>query len=48
MVNSTETFGEQQRQGRRPRFSILKTYIIPYNIQHYATADMRTGEIVRV
>jgi hypothetical protein len=45
-VNATETFEEQQRQGRRPRFSIINKYIIPYNIQPYAVADMRTGEVV--
>ena len=48
MVNSTETFGDQQRQARRPRFSIIQKYIVPYNIEPYAIADMRTGEIVRL
>jgi hypothetical protein len=48
MVNSRETFGEQQRQGRRPRFSIIQKYIIPYSISHYAVVDLRTGEIERL
>lgn len=48
MVNATETFEEQQRQGRRPRFSILKKYIIPNSIEPYAVVDMESGEIERV
>ena len=46
-VNSTETFEEQQRQNRRPRFSIINKYIVPYGIRHYAVVDLRTGEIER-
>lgn len=46
-VNSIETFGEQQAQGRRPRFSVINKYIDKYNIQPYAIVDMNTGEIKR-
>lgn len=33
MVNRTQTFAEQQAQGRRPRFSIYKDIIVPRGIQ---------------
>lgn len=47
MINSTQTFLDQQRQGRRPRFSILQKYIKPYNLMPYAIVNMKTGEIQR-
>lgn len=46
-VNTNETFKEQQAQGRRPRFSIINKYIIPYNIPAYAVVDLNTTEIQR-
>ena len=31
-VNSNQTFRDQQEQGRRPRFSIMKDIIEPHNL----------------
>jgi hypothetical protein len=47
MVNNNETFEEQQRQGRRPRFSIIDKYINKYDIKAYAVVDLKTGNIER-
>lgn len=44
-VNSYETFEEQQRQGRRPRFSIIDTYINKYEIKPYAIVNLKNGNI---
>lgn len=46
-VNSYETFGEQQAQGRRPRFSIIEKYINKDDIDPYAIVDLKTKEILR-
>lgn len=47
-VNSLQTFEDQQSQIRRPRFSIIRNYIIPYNIKYYAIVDLKTGEIEKI
>ena len=39
-VNRTQTFREQQSQGRRPRFSIYRELIVPQNIQPVKTGDL--------
>lgn len=44
-VNATETYEEQQLQGRRPRFSIIDKYINVYNIQPYAIVDLNEKSI---
>jgi len=44
-VNQSETFKEQQLQGRRPRFSIINKIIIPRDLDYYASVDLRTGKI---
>ncbi len=46
-VNKNDTFEEQQRAGRRPRFSIIANYIVKYKINHYAVVDLVTGEITK-
>lgn len=46
-VNSTQTLGEQQNQGRRPRFSIIKFIIEPKDLKPYAKLDLRTKKIER-
>jgi hypothetical protein len=46
-VNATQTLGDQQAQGRRPRFSIIRQIIVPNNLQHYAVLDLRTKRITR-
>lgn len=46
-VNSTQTLGEQQSQGRRPRFSIIEKIIKPDGLGHYASLDLRTKRISR-
>jgi len=40
-----ETFAEQQKQGRRPRFSIKGEIINPYRIKPEKTFNLITGEI---
>lgn len=44
-VNSYETLGDQQKQGRRPRFSIINQIIKPKDLQYYAKLDLRTKKI---
>ncbi|MBZ5482407.1 Bsp6I family type II restriction endonuclease [Bacillus sp. T_4] len=44
-VNATQTFRDQQLQGRRPRFSIINQYIKRYDIQPYAIVELKTGII---
>lgn len=44
-VNNHETLEDQQRQGRRPRFSVIKMIIEKNNIQPYAIVDMREKKI---
>lgn len=44
-VNKTETFREQQQNKRRPRFSIIKNYILADNISCYAIVNLKTGKI---
>ena len=41
-VNASETFAQQQAQDRRPRFSIIKQYIIPCGIDPYAVVNLKT------
>lgn len=46
-MNRDETFGDQQAQGRRPRFSIIKQYIEAEGIQPYAKVDLKKKEVIR-
>ena len=39
-VNENQTLRDQQKQGRRPRFSIYREVIIPRNIQPIKTGDL--------
>lgn len=43
-VSKSQTFGEQQAQGRRPRFSIIDKIIEPNNIKPAAELNLRTKE----
>ena len=45
-VNKNQTFKDQQREGRRPRFSIIKQYIAPQEIEPYAIVDLKVKEII--
>ncbi|WP_195245627.1 Bsp6I family type II restriction endonuclease [Clostridium celatum] len=47
-VNSTQTLVEQQRQGRRPRFSIIKFIIEKHGLEPYAKLDLRTKKIYKL
>ncbi|WP_373206050.1 Bsp6I family type II restriction endonuclease [Clostridium tertium] len=47
-VNSTQTLGEQQQQGRRPRFSVIKFVIEEKGLEPYAKLDLRTKKIVNL
>lgn len=44
-MNANETFEDQQRQNRRPRFSIIKSYLEKENIRPYAMVDLKTKTI---
>ena len=46
-INKNQKFNEQQKQGRRPRFSIINIYINKDSIQPYAILDIFTGEVTR-
>lgn len=45
-VNKNETFVDQQRQKRRPRFSIIKSIIEPRNLKPKFTCNIKTGEMI--
>lgn len=47
-VNKTQTLEDQQKQGRRPRFSIIKQVIEENNIEPYAKVDMREKKIKKL
>jgi len=44
-VNAKETLAIQQAQGRRPRLSIIKTFIEKNDLKPCKTLDLRTKEI---
>lgn len=44
-VNSTQTLEDQQKQGRRPRFSVIRFIIEENNLEPYASLDLRTQKI---
>jgi hypothetical protein len=45
-VNRTQTFIEQQAQGRRPRFSIKKEIISVKNLKPKYTCNIKTGQLI--
>lgn len=45
-VNKNQVLEDQQKQGRRPRFSIIKMIIEANNLQPYAIVDMKKKEII--
>lgn len=48
MVNSTETVEDQQKQGRRPRFSVIKEVINKNGLTPYYEVNLRTKKIKKV
>lgn len=46
-VNASETFADQQKQNRRPRFSIIKQYIEKENIKPYAKVDLKMKKVYK-
>ena len=42
-----ETFVDQQKQGRRPRFSIIKGIIKPLGMKPKYTCNIKTGELIK-
>lgn len=46
-VNSSETYEEQKKNKRRPRFSIINKIINPQNISHYAIVDLKNKEVIK-
>lgn len=42
-ITKTQTFGDQQDQARRPRFSVIKSLIRPQNLQPVRTINIRRG-----
>ncbi|MGJ8474378.1 hypothetical protein ACSFDN_28715, partial [Bacillus cereus] len=47
-VNKTQTLGDQQKQGRRPRFSVIKFIIEANNIQPVAKVELRMKKIIKL
>ena len=47
-VNSTETVEDQQKQKRRPRFSVIKFIINERGLEPYAKIDLRTQKITKL
>ena len=47
-VSQTQTVGEQQLQGRRPRFSVINQIITPQNINPIAKINLRTKNILKL
>ena len=46
-VNGNQTFMDQQREGRRPRFSIKKDIIAKKRIKPFCTCNIETGEVIK-
>jgi len=47
-VNKTQLLGDQQEQGRRPRFSIIKFIIEPKGLNPFAKIDLRTQKVEKL
>lgn len=47
MVNKNDSVKDFKISGKRPRFSIIKQYIIPNNLQPYAVVDLKGTTIVK-
>lgn len=47
-VSLTQTMKDQQMQGRRPRFSIVNSYIKRYNLDPYVIVDLKTRNIIDI
>ena len=47
-VSKKQTLGDQQNQGRRPRFSIIKQIINENNVQPIAKIDLRKEKVIRL
>nr|WGD68555.1 hypothetical protein P5630_00030 [Bacillus subtilis] len=47
-VNKTQTLGDQQAQGRRPRFSVIKFIIEANDIKPVAKVELRTKKIIKL
>lgn len=47
-VNKTQTLGDQQSQGRRPRFSVIKFIVEANNIEPVAKVELRTKKIIKL
>ena len=44
-ITKTDTFGDQQDQGRRPRFSVIKSLIRPQNMRPIKIINIRHGNV---
>ena len=47
-ISSTQTVGDQQKQGRRPRFSVYKQIIVPNDIKPSIKFSIRDKRITRL
>ena len=47
-MNKDETFEQQQKQGRRPRFSIIKSIIEKQGLEPIVKVDLKSKEITRI
>ncbi|MCJ1994081.1 Bsp6I family restriction endonuclease [Lactococcus piscium] len=41
-VNKKQSLGDQQKQGKRPRFSVIKKIIEPNNLTQLVKVNLRT------
>lgn len=46
-VSKTQTLGQQQDQGKRPRFSVIKQIIESNNLEPVAAVDLRSKKIIK-
>lgn len=46
-VNKKQSLGDQQKQGKRPRFSVIKKIIEPNNLTQLAKVNLRTKKITK-
>lgn len=48
MVNSTQTLEEQQKLGRRPRFSVIKFILEPNNVKPVMKINIREKKVINL
>lgn len=46
-ISKAQTLGQQQAQGKRPRFSVINQIITPNNLKPIAVVDLRSKKIIK-